>query len=137
MIAIVGGTASMYAAVTCSRYGTLLIEDCGTDKKLPKSKAKDHIAFLNLFGDLLCAAAYFFIGYISDHVKIWKLVTILNIVVIAFFCVLLYTLTPDVCNLNSMFDVGFIGIYGLWGLSYYTYNTLLQKIVNERTRASM
>lgn len=59
--------------------------------------AKDRVAYLNFYGDITSSIAFFVVGYISDNFVIWKLLTIVNILILGFHLVLVMDLSPDVC----------------------------------------
>ena len=96
-VAIIGTTASMNIAMTCAQYGSMLLENCYSDQGRPMNEAKDRIAYLNLYGDILSSISFFFVGYLCDKVTIWKLLTVCNLFILGFHLVFVLDMSPDVC----------------------------------------
>ena len=69
--------------------------------------------------------------------KIWKLLTAINIIVLGFNGLLLYNLYQDECQIVFLFDLCFTVDYSFYTCSYIACYALINKLVNKRTRGTM
>ena len=78
------------------------------------------------------------VGYLADLMKIWKLLTITNIIVLSFYLLVLIDLAKHDCNdISMLFSVGYCLSLGVHMLAFMLCITWLSKIVNELTRATI
>ena len=74
--------SSGFIAGITSVYGSMLMEECYKMQGKPASDALDRLANNTLYAALIAPVCFFGIGYLSDKVKIWKIISVLSILLI-------------------------------------------------------
>lgn len=80
------------------------------DQKPGKSKkdARNHLSLLFLLGNLISMVSCLAIGFLSDRIKIYKLMNLLNVVMTALLGMIVYDIANDeLQDLGLFFDIGF------------------------------
>jgi hypothetical protein len=109
VMSITGTTSAKILAICVTQFGTILVSDSYESQGLPDSDAQDHLSTLFLVGNLISMFMTLSLGFLSDRVKIYVLITLLNILVVSASALIIYDIyTND--YITYLFDIGFIVI---------------------------
>jgi len=141
-VAILGGTVVKIESIALNQYGTLLISDSYAARGLPESEAtnqaRDHLSILFLIANLITMVSCILLGYLSDRVKIYKLMMIVNFFVVLFMVLLVYDVAKNPLeDLGLVFDIGFTLALGTHVCTFMLCITSMAKLCSANTRGSM
>lgn len=139
-IAMLGGFVAKVSAIILNTYGTLVLTDSYKARGLTEQDAKDHLSVIFLIGNILSCFSCLLFGYLSDYIKIYKLSIVINIIILTFFILLVYTISDNeesLEKLGRLFDVSLIIAYGCYVSTFMNSITTLSKLCSEKTRGSM
>ena len=93
------------------------------------------MAILNLWSNILGLAFCFIIGYLSDKVEIYKVMTAINIIILGTWFMLWHDIKNN--KISTMYNLGYIISMCSSHASTLLGNVLLGKICSENTRGTM
>jgi hypothetical protein len=134
-VAISCSTASHVTSICYNTYGSLTILKCYGDDR--KDEAENHISFLYLYSNVIAPFIFLLMGYSSDRIKIWKLLSLVNLFCGGSQILMIYNLYHNDCNIGYLFDACFIMVMSTYACNYMASCALIIKIVNKRTRGTM
>ncbi len=108
---MLGSFCCKLAALVCSLFGSLLII-ANEGREHPddqdyQTHAKSKIQLLFLIGNVLQVPFCLFFGYLSDRMKIWKLLVVNSVLCIGFIIMMLVWIEQN----NAGMLIGFVGFY--------------------------
>lgn len=74
--------ANKVIMVGVGQYATLTVKQIFDENGKSSADAERHLSWLNLLSNILSVFLCFSIGYLSDHIQIHKLITIINLCVL-------------------------------------------------------
>ena len=115
----------------CNQFGTLIVTDSYIARGLPESDAEQHLSFIFLLSSIIGLFWCFFIGYLSDKVKIYQLLNTFNIILLALDGYMIYQIVfGGLENLGLAFDVCLVASMSLLSGSAMMCVTIISKLVN-------
>lgn len=73
-----------------AQFGTLIVTDSYEARGMTAKDAQNHLSFDYLLANILSLATCLSLGYLSDKVKIYKILNVLNILLLVGTCVEIY-----------------------------------------------
>ena len=109
-ISITGVFAAKILSIVSAQYGTMLVTDSYIARDLSKEDAKRHLSYDYLGANILALFATMGAGYLSDKIKISKILDVVNLVAILALSVQVYRIYfVDLADsVNWVFDTAFI-----------------------------
>jgi len=115
----------------------LLVTDCYEQRGRPSTEAEDHLSLIFLLGNLASCIAVLLVGYLGDKIRLWKLFTAVNLLLLISYSILLRQIRSNSCTLPKLFDLAFILINGLNICTFIVSLILISKLCNSQTRGVM
>ena len=115
----------------CFQFGTLIVTDSYIARGLPEKDAEQHMSFVFLLSNIIGFFWCFFIGYLSDKVKIYKLLNTFNFILLAIDGYIIYQVVfGGIENLGLPFDICLVTSVSLLSGSAMMCVTIISKLVN-------
>lgn len=77
-------------------------------------------------------------GYIADKIKLWKLISGVNVVILGFYALMIGDILRFKSqNMSISFTIGFCGALCVYHTAFMLALTWLSKILNEHTRGTI
>ena len=89
VVAILSGLQAKTTTIALQSFGTILYTDSFTAQGLSIQDAKHHLSLLFLISNFLSVITGLLFGYLSDKIKIHKLIQIVNLLVMASLSILI------------------------------------------------
>ena len=99
------------------------------------SEAESHLSMLNLYSNILGLFASFIVGYLCDKIAIYKIMTVMNIIILSTWPMLRYDINNN--RISTLFNLGYIIINSTIHISSLLGNVLIGKICSEHTRGTI
>ena len=78
--------------VGCKLFGSLLIRDVYQLQGLHQREAERHLSLLFIAANCLCLVSSLFVGWLSDRVRLYKLILVANFGILASGWLMLYAI---------------------------------------------
>ena len=121
--------------VAGTQFGTILVKQINKENGKTTSDSEKLLANINLISNLAGLILSVGFGILSDKIAIYKLMTIVNLIVLAMW----YPMWVDVSNnrIGWPYIIGFVTANSTLHVSVVLGSTLLGKICKEETRGTM
>jgi MFS family permease len=138
-VAILSGLQAKTTTIALQSFGTILYTDSYAAQGLSKQDAKHHLSLLFLVSNMLSVITGLIFGYLSDKIKIYKLIQIVNFILMASLSMLIQQILScdENLKLGLFFDLNYILVFGVHTCSYMLGVSYLAKICGEQTRGTM
>ena len=132
------GAIAKSTSVILNQFGTLLVQDAFTAKNKSKDEARNQLSLIFLISNIISMLACLIVGFYSDRIKIFHLMTGTNIVVLFFLGMMVYDVAShELEDLGLLFYIGYTMALGLHICTFMLSISQMSKLVSAATRGSM
>ena len=122
-----------------AQYGTLFVTDSYLARDLTKEDAQKHLSYDFLAANIFALCVSMVIGYLSDKLKISKILNFTNLILVISCGIEVYMIySHDLADAATwLFDLAFVVAQGFYMVLFMLSMTMLAKMCSSITRGTM
>ena len=137
-VLILLATVAKILAICLQQFGTVYVQDIYTLTGRSHQEAENYLSVLNLIANLSSFGMTLGFGYVADRVALWKLITVVNFMVMGLYAIMIGDIVRyKGTDISEGFTIGYCGALCVYHTSFMLALTWLSKILNEHTRGTI